>query len=129
MRSGVIARIRLQLVILVIVKPRRIIIMLLLLLLLAVRRRVSGIRAPGFLLKRLRRAGPSWPAYPGQFVSMLAVHPQEMFLHMVRAIERFVTDVTVEWFLLAMDVLVPRVQIATIGSVGTVRTGVTFPAR
>ena len=57
---------------------------------------------------------------------MLAMHSQEVFLHVIGTIERFVTDVAMKRFLLAMDVLVSGVQVATIGSIGTVGASVSF---
>lgn len=57
------------------------------------------------------------------------MHPQEMLLHVIGAIERFVTYVAVERLLLAVDVLVSGVEITAIGSVRAIRTRVTLSAR
>lgn len=60
---------------------------------------------------------------------MLAVHPQEVLLHVVGTIERFHADVAHEGLVLAMDVLVPREEITPVRAVRAERTAVSFTAR
>lgn len=42
------------------------------------------------------------------------MHAQEMLFHVIGPIELLQADIAMEWFLLLVDVLVPREQIAAI---------------
>lgn len=52
-----------------------------------------------------------------EIVWLVAVHPQKMFLDVIRAIKLFLTKIAMERFLVAMDVFVTREEIAAVGCV------------
>lgn len=54
------------------------------------------------------------------------MHTQKVFLHMIRTIELFLAKVTMKWFLVAVDILVPCEQVAAVGRVGTGATRVSL---
>lgn len=56
----------------------------------------------------------------------LTMHSEEMFLNVVGTIELFETSVTLEWFLILVDVFMACIEVAPVCRIRTVSTGITF---
>lgn len=107
-------------------------------LVVVVSRRISGVlllvtTSPGRTIILLNRfwgtATTSGSTNSRKLINMFPMHSKEVFFHMVRSIEGLVTHITMEWFLLSMDVLVSSVKVASVGSIRAERTCVSFSTR
>lgn len=59
-------------------------------------------------------------------VRVVPMHPEEVFLDVVSSIELFLTNVTLEWFFVFVDIFVPCEKISAISGVWTKSTAVAF---